>query len=77
MGGGAFFLADKDEEAPVSVVFLNGQRPVMVAVEEGGCYGSGRGQGSASYKAEVDAAFQGPLMVAQSWKRRWPVVRHH
>jgi hypothetical protein len=31
LGGGAFFLADKDKEALASV-FLNGQRPVMVAV---------------------------------------------
>jgi hypothetical protein len=76
LGGSAFFLVALDEDALVSV-FLNGQRPVMMAVEEGGCYGSGRGQGSASYKAKVDAAFQWPLMVAQSWKRRWPVVRHH
>jgi hypothetical protein len=50
LGGGAFFLVAEDEEASASV-FLNGQHPVIVAVEGGGgCSGSGRGRGSASYK---------------------------
>jgi hypothetical protein len=43
-GGGAFFFAGEDEDAPVSV-FFNGQRLVMVAVDGGGgcsCFGCGR-----------------------------------
>jgi hypothetical protein len=48
LGGGAFFFAAADEEAPMSWVFLNCQRLVMVVVEGGGCSGSGRGRGSAS-----------------------------
>jgi hypothetical protein len=48
LGGSAFFLVALDEDALVSV-FLNGQRPVMMAVEGGGGYSSsGRGRGSAS-----------------------------
>jgi hypothetical protein len=67
---------DEGEEASASV-FLNGQRLVMVAVEGGGCSGSGRGHDSGSYKGEEDATFHMPLMAAQSWKRRWPVVCCH
>jgi hypothetical protein len=63
LGGGTFFLVDEDKEAPASV-FLNGQRPVMVAVEGGVYSGSGRGHNSTFYKGEEDASFQGPLMAA-------------
>jgi hypothetical protein len=52
LGGGAFFLADEDEQA-LSSVFLNGQCLVMVAVEGGGCSGSGRGHNIASYKGKM------------------------
>jgi hypothetical protein len=31
LGGGAFFFAAEDEEAPASGIFLNGQPPAMVA----------------------------------------------
>jgi hypothetical protein len=85
LGGGNFFLAAKDEEAPASFL-LNGQCPVMVAVGGGGgCSGAGRGRGSASYKGErmrlskdinggteLDAAVASDtalLMTAQKWKQ--------
>jgi hypothetical protein len=58
--------------------FLNGQCPIMVAMGGGvGCSGAGRGRGSASYKRGENAAFQGPLMAAQSWMRRWLVIRRY
>jgi hypothetical protein len=76
LGGGAtFFFVAEEEEALASWVFLNGQRPIMVTLEgAGGSSGSGRS--SASIGGE-DAAFQGTLMAAQSWKRWWPGVRRH
>jgi hypothetical protein len=52
LGGDPFFLDAEDDDAP-ALVLLNGQRPIMVAVEGGGgCFGARRGHGSASYKGE-------------------------
>jgi hypothetical protein len=70
--GVVFFVAEDDTLS----IFLKGQRPVMVVVEGGGVLVldaaaeapliKGRGRGLSR-----------PLMVAQSSKRRWPMVRRH
>jgi hypothetical protein len=63
LGGGALALED---EAP-ALVFLNGQRPVMVAVW-GGDVVLLDAATTSPFKEEEDSVSVAPLMAAQNWK---------